>query len=221
MKYIYLSFPISEGMPVYGGRAKMGLKATRAISKGDSVNAYRFSMESHWGTHIDAPRHFFNNGKSIKDYPPCTWVFKSPQVINLSLKPSEIVKVGKWIKKIKPSNDIIVFRSGWSRFRKDKKYIYQNPGMHPEIGTCLREAYPNVRAVGIDWISVSSGKDKPLGREAHRAFLDPEGKGNPLLVIEDMRLPVKLPGFESIFILPFVVLGIDSAPCTVLGAHCD
>jgi kynurenine formamidase len=221
MKYRYLSYPISEGMPVRGGKAGLCIKPARAISKGDSANVYKFCMESHWGTHVDAPRHFFDNGKSIEDYPPAAWIFKTPQVIDISLDSSEILNLGKWTSCIKTVTDILIFRSGWSRFRKQARYVDENPGIHPDVGVYLRKKYRNLRAIGIDWISISSVSNKSLGREAHRAFLDPAGNGKPLFIIEDMCLPVALSGLESLFVSPLVVSGIDSAPCTVLGVFHD
>ncbi len=221
MRYKYLSYPVLEGMPVYGGKANIGIKAIRAISQNDSVNVYRFSMESHWGTHVDAPRHFFENGNSIGDYPARAWVFETPEIINVSLKPAEILRLGDWVKKIRPSVDIVLFKSGWSHFRKDKKYVYKNPGVHPEVGVYLRKNFRKLRAVGIDWISVSPANNKVLGRSAHRAFLDPQGKGNSLLIVEDMRLSGNLYLLKSIIISPLIISGADSSPCTILGVFYD
>lgn len=221
MKYRYLSYPISQGMLVYGGKADLGIKAKRAISAGDSANVYKFSMESHWGTHIDTPRHFFNNGKCIEDYPCETWFFKTPDVIDVVLKPSEILKIGKWIKGINPLCDILIFRSGWSGFRKYGQYVYQNPGIHPEVAIYLRENYHNLRAIGIDWLSVSSIKNRELGREAHRAFLSSKARGKPLLLVEDMRITSKLSGLRRLILSPIVISGIDSAPCSAVGEFDD
>jgi len=217
MKYRYLSYPLSQGMPVYTDKADLAIKAKRSISAGDSANVYSFTIESHWGTHIDAPRHFFDNGKSIEDYPCSAWVFVSPQVINTPLNPAEILMTGKWMQKINPLCDILIFRSGWPALRKNRKYVDQNPGIHPEVAVYLRKNLRNLRAIGIDWLSISSTRNRELGRQAHRAFLNPKSKGRPLLLVEDMRIPAKIFGLRRIIISPIVVCGVDSAPCTVIG----
>jgi len=221
MKYSYLSYTLFQGMPVYAGKVDLAIKAKSSISSGDSANVYRFTMESHWGTHIDAPRHFFDNGKCIEDYSCSAWVFASPQVINTPLEPAEILRIGKWIQKINPFCDILIFRSGWSVLRKHKKYIEQNPGIHPEVAVYLKKNCRNLRAVGIDWLSISSIRNRELGREAHREFLSSKGKGRPLLLVEDLRVPSKLSGLRRVIISPIVVCGIDSAPCTVIGEFDD
>ena len=56
------------------------------------------------------------------------------------------------------------------------------------IGMSLRKEYSLIRAIGFDWISLSSYKNHELGREAHRIFLDPEKERHPILLIEDMVL---------------------------------
>lgn len=221
MKYRYLSYPLSQGMPVYGGKANLAIKARRSISCGDTANVYEFTIGSHWGTHIDAPRHFFNNGKCINDYPCSAWVFAAPQVINTPLRPAEILRLGKWVKTVNPLCDILIFRSGWPALRRNRKYVEQNPGIHPEVAVYLREKFRNLRAVGIDWLSISSIRNRQLGREAHRAFLNSKHKGRPLLLVEDMRVVSKLSGLRRVIISPIVVCGIDSAPCTVIGEFDD
>lgn len=221
MKYKYLSYPVEEGMPVYGSKAKIGLEQIKSIKKHDSSNVYRFKMENHWGTHVDAPKHFFENGKAINEYTPDYFVFNNPLVIDIELSPGDALKKEKWVEKVKPSTDIILFHSGWSFFRKNVKYVKDNPGIDPEVGLYLRKNYPKLKAIGIDWISVSPIKNRELGRQSHKAFLDPKGKNNPILLVEDMNLPENLSGLKFLIILPLRVTGVDSAPCTILGAFDD
>ena len=55
-----------------------------------------------------------------------------------------------------------------------------------------------------------------LGREAHRAFLDPK---SPLLILEDMDLRAlnKHSKIEKIAIAPLRIAKCDGLPCTVLA----
>ena len=82
----------------------------------------------------------------------------------------------------------------------------------------MREKHPYVRAIGFDFISLSPYQNRNLGREAHRTFLDPEGVNAPILVIEDMDLSADLSRLISVWIFPLRISGVDSAPCTVIGA---
>ena len=89
--------------------------------------------------------------------------------------------------------------------------------MHLELALWLRQDFPAVRAIGMDWISVSSYESRELGRQAHRAFLNPDGEGSPVLIIEDMNLSKNLKNLAEVLVVPILIETIDSAPCTVIG----
>lgn len=89
--------------------------------------------------------------------------------------------------------------------------------IHADVGIGLRHLKSSIRAVGIDWISASSFIHRKEGRAAHRAFLNPEGEGDPVLLVEDMNLFADLTRMSRVLVAPLIVEGIDSAPCTVVG----
>jgi kynurenine formamidase len=221
MRYEYLSHKLTDETPVFGAKTYIGINVVKSIENGDSANTYKFSMENHWGTHVDAPNHFFEKGLKIADYPPEFWFFKSPQFIQIALQPSEILNCGKWIESINPNTDLLLFQSGWSELRGQELYVVENPGIHPEVGLYMRKCYPNLRAVGINWVSISPYQNRTLGREAHRAFLNPEGENNPILIIEDMDLSCDLEKLKEVMVFPVYMETIDSAPCTAIGVFND
>lgn len=208
-------------MPVYGGTALLDIHAIKSIAKGDSANVFGFLLQNHWGTHIDCPAHFFEDGRKVTDYPPEFWLFRNPQVIEVSLKPNELLQYNRWTEYINPETDILLFKSGWYKLRNREIYSFENPGIHPEVGFFLREKYPAIRAVGIDWISLSPYKDRHIGREAHKAFLNHNGINNPILVIEDMDLSHDMKGLQELRTIPLLIDMLDSAPCTVIGLFND
>ena len=67
----------------------------------------------------------------------------------------------------------------------------------------------------MDLISVSSYSNRSEGRKAHQAFLKPE-IGNPILLVEDMKLNIKGP-FSKVIVAPLLIDKADGAPCTVLA----
>ena len=221
MKYRYLSHIVEEGMPVYGGKAEIKVRPVKAIAGGDSANVSSVSIVNHWGTHIDLPRHFFDDGPAVCDYPGSFWFFRSPCVVPVTLKPSQLLRCDRWCASVREGNDIILFRSMWSRRRSKRVYSLSNPGVDPEVAEYLRSEFANIRAIGIDWVSVSPFKDRRAGRNAHRAFLDPGREGHPIAIIEDMELGGSMKGLREIIALPFRISGIDSAPATIIGAFGD
>ena len=198
----------------------MKINLVKAISKGDSSNVYSITIENHWGTHIDCPAHFFENGLNVVDYSPETWFFQKPFVLPLIMGENSLAGPED-MGKIPEGTDLLLIKSGFSCFRGTEKYTHNNPGLKPEVGIWLREAHPYVRAVGLDFISPSSYRNRALGKEVHRAFLDPNGPNEPILLIEDMDLSNDLSGLISVWIFPLRIGGIDSAPCTAIGVIKD
>ena len=65
MKIYDISMEISEEMVVYKDKPEKKPKifATRTLKEG--ANESRIEMDAHSGSHVDAPFHFFENGKTI------------------------------------------------------------------------------------------------------------------------------------------------------------
>lgn len=221
MRYRFLSHVIGKKMSVYGGIGNMSVEPLRSIDSGDTSNVFRFTMENHWGTHTDSPNHFFRQGKRISAYPADFWIFRKPTVVHVDLKPAEIMKDIACLEAVRDDADLLLFRSGWSKYRGQDIYGTQNPGIHPDIGRIVRRKFPNIRAVGMDWVSISSFRNRELGRETHRAFLDPDGEGEPVLIIEDMDLSCDTKDLVEVWVFPLRVEDLDSAPCTVVGVFND
>ena len=63
-------FDISQevfGCQVYPGDPKPEKKILKSMAKGEVYNLTAFSMCAHNGTHIDAPFHFIEDGKTIDE----------------------------------------------------------------------------------------------------------------------------------------------------------
>lgn len=214
----YLSYILEDNIPVYRNKGvSLLIKSEKSMVKGDSCNTYRFSMENHWGTHVDAPAHFFKAAKKVTDYSAESWIFKNPCVIRLDLKRNEVLALDKIKGKVNKVCDILLLNTGFGRFRGSDLYSFDNPSVGPEVGRWLRKERPDIHAMGFDFISLGSPKDRSLARKSHRAFLSPRSGGRPIIVIEDMDLSSDLTGLKSVIVAPFLIRALDSAPCTVLG----
>lgn len=221
MTYKYLSYPFNAFIPVYGGLESITPRKIKSIEDGDSSNTFVFTLQNHWCTHVDAPYHFFEEGKKIIDYKAGFWVFCNPQVLDVQLQPGELLKWKTIANKVNAKADLLLLKSGWGQNRGLDLYWKESPGIHADVGIGLRNLKYSFRTVGIDWISVSSFAHREEGRKTHRAFLDPAGKGEPVLLIEDMDLTADFKRLSKVFVAPLIVEGIDSAPCTVIGLFDD
>ena len=82
MKYVLLSHTIDEKTPLYGNTPAPCILAHSRISEGDSSNTSILSIHNHTGTHIDAPKHFVDDGKTISEYTLDELVFNNPVVVD-------------------------------------------------------------------------------------------------------------------------------------------
>lgn len=217
-KVIYLSYPLNINTPAYGNECGMlELVPHKLIRRGDSSNSWMFRMHNHLGTHVDAPAHFFDSGPGIADFAADTWHFNHVQLVEIHAKPDQIIDIMDLAGDIQDNTDLLLLRSGWGTLRGQEEYWRFNPGIAPALGSWIREHRPLVRALGMDWLSVSSFAHRDLGRAAHRILLDPSAPGHPVLLIEDMDLAAIETRLLEVWVAPIIINGIDSAPCTVFG----
>src|SRR5690242_7563841 len=69
MKLIDVSVPLDANLPTYPGNTPFSLEPVQQISRGDHSNVSALHMSVHAGTHVDAPRHFLNDGPGADALP--------------------------------------------------------------------------------------------------------------------------------------------------------
>ena len=67
--WIDVSVPLREGMVVWPSDIKVQIEHRRSKLRKDGGTNSTINMGVHTGTHMDAPAHFFANGKSIDQMP--------------------------------------------------------------------------------------------------------------------------------------------------------
>ena len=215
-----MSYPVSAETPTYGNLPKPKIISHTSIAAGNTSNTYAITVYNHTGTHVDAPAHFVSNGRRVSDYLPEELVFRKPVLIDVPRKAGEWVEREDVEKVGSKNGDCLLIRTGFGIFRGRKIYRTHNPGISPETILWLRREAPKLRCIGIDSISISGFQDRVRGRRAHvAAFERREGLCKPLLLIEDMNLKVlnQETRIRKLFVVPWLVSNIDSAPCTVLA----
>lgn len=66
---IDISRKLNKNTPVYSGDPLFSMEEVFSVSN-DNFAVHALSFGSHFGTHIDFPRHFFENGKCAADFSP-------------------------------------------------------------------------------------------------------------------------------------------------------
>jgi len=216
-KFIYLSHFLDSNVPTYADEDKIVITPKTEISKGETVNIFSIQLtNNHIGTHIDLPKHFFDCEKGVKYYEPSTWHFQNVALIDIPRNDSKLIFSDNLPDNIDKNVNLLLIRTGYEEFRSEDKYWNDNPGLSSEMANFLRNKFPKLRAVGFDFISLTSWKHKEEGLKAHLKFLDPNKR--EIFVIEDMKLS-ELSNHKIVDLTaaPWLIDEIDSAPVTVIA----
>lgn len=222
-KQIYLSYILDEKTPSYGNRNQFNQIKKSDISKGDVANDTTIETTVHIGTHIDMPYHFFENGQTIEDFDIDFFNFRN--ILFIEINPKDLIIKNELLNELekienKEIYELLIVKTGICNKRYTQEFWESNFGFDPEIAFYLKSFFPKIRVLGFDSISVSSFQNRMLGREAHKAFLDPE---NPILLLEDMDLTKidRDKKLKSVTIAPLRIANCDGLPCTVIGEIFD
>ena len=215
--YVYLSHFLNKDTPTYGDRDKFTIKENSSISKGDTANSSSISFSTnHMGTHIDLPKHFIDNGKTLSDFEPGYWFYNNIALIDVDKDKGELI-IPEDINdtNIDKNCELLLIRTGFEKFRNQKVYWEANPGVDPSVADYIRSNFPNIRTIGFDFISLTSFVHRPIGKIAHNTFLSEVDQS--ITIIEDMRLSQLNNSPLKTFVFPLLVSGIDSASVTVIA----
>jgi len=195
-KFIFLSRKLSINTVCYNGVPV------------ESVKNY------HIGTHIDFPAHSIKNGKTVNAYNAEYFVFDNPFVCDINMECGNYIN-SECLKEfdIPQCTDLLIIKTGYGKYYHEEKYWNDNPGLDESIAEFLKSKFPKIRAIGMDFLSVTAYKNKELGRKAHVAFLsEPE-----ILLIEDMLIPNEISSFKRIIAAPLLIDSADGVPCCVIA----
>jgi arylformamidase len=204
MKLIDVSVPIDANLPTYPGNTPYTLEAVKRIARGDSSNVSTLHMSAHSGTHVDAPRHFFDNGPGVEGLALEMLVGRT-RVVEA---PSRKAVSAEALAGIDFSEDVrVLIKTSNSRLWGSPEFHRDYAGVTEDGAKYLLEH--GIKLVGVDYLSVEEFK-KP-GAPAHHILL-----GAGIIVIEGLNLRDVEPGIYEMFCLPLPVVGSDGAPARVI-----
>jgi len=171
-------------------------------------------MVVHIGTHVDAPRHFFNDGPAFHEI-PLDRLTGPGLVISIAKTAGEMIEVSDLMPsatQIMPG-DIVALETGWAKFAQTPAY-HDHPYLSPTAAQWLVDR--KVKLLACDLPT----PDMPLCRRpdkydwpAHHVLL-----GNGVLVAENLTGLAQLAGERVEFV--FSALNIeesDGAPARIMA----
>jgi arylformamidase len=204
MKLIDVSVPLDSNTPTYPGNTAFSLEPIKRLARGDSSNVSSLHFSAHAGTHVDAPRHFFDDGSGAEAL-PLEMLCGRARVIELTTRkaitPDDLAGIDL-------NEDVRVL------LKTHNSRLWGSPEFYPDfIGVSDAGARylveRGVKVLGVDYLSVEAYKTP--GAPAHHALL-----GAGTIVIEGLNLRDVEPGVYEMFCLPLAVVGSDGAPARVV-----
>lgn len=198
-----ISVPLRSGGVVYPGNPAISITAQQAISQGAGANVSRIDMGSHSGTHVDAPKHFFDDSAGADTLP-----------LDVLMGPARLIAVDDAVKSVGETelraHDLRGVTRVLIRTRNSAWLASGSTEFHPDYTFLSPEgaAYLvglGVRLVGVDYLSVEqfhSGHHR-----THRTLL-----GADVVIVEGLVLTEPPPGDYELRCLPLRLTGLDGAP---------
>ena len=202
-----ISVTISPQIPVWPDDPAVEVKLTRSIDRGDHANGSWLGLSAHTGTHVDAPHHFLNDGRTVESLPldvltgPC-FVEQLPdpvEAITQEVLDRQFISEGTKRVLFGTANSHL-WAHGEKAFHKDFVGITE--------GGARWLVDHGIKLVGVDYLSVA-----PFGHSGptHRVLLEAG-----VVIVEGLNLSQVPRGFYDLYCLPLKIAGCDGAPARAI-----
>ena len=202
MSRIYdISVPIRSGGLVYPGNPDIEITLQQAVANGASANVSTIRFGSHTGTHVDAARHFFDDGQPVDRIP-----------LDRLIGPALLIKFSDDVRAIGAAElrehslggqKRVLLGTRNSAFLSRREFVKDYTYLAPDGAQYLVDE--GVELVGIDYLSIEqfhSGHHR-----THRTLLE-----KSVVIVEGLDLSAPAAGNYQFVCLPLRIEGCDGAP---------
>lgn len=219
--FVHLSHILDPDGPHWPSSPTLSYDHHSVLGEDGDSNDYISHLPNHFGTHMDAPRHFVPDGVTFAELPAERFNFDGDEILLLDIPEKGAPKSIVTIEDMEPYLEdfegirMLLIRTGFERYRTENPEVYMSEGpcLDPDLCKWLATE-TRVQCVGFDWISVGAPWND-LGTEAHRQLLG-YYRDNFITAIEDLSLePVGDAWIDFITLGPLRIKGIDSSQVSV------
>ena len=199
MKIYDISMEISEVMAVYKNKLEKRPKMSVARTLKEGANESKLEIFVHTGSHVDAPYHVLQNGKTIEKISLDKFMGKCV-VLDFTKAKNAITKTHFQKIKLKiQKNDIVLLKT---RNKLDKKFDFNFTYLEKSGAEYL--ASKKIKAVGIDNLGIERNQKN---HETHKIMLK-----NNILIFEGLDLSKVNQGRYFFHGLPLKIRKGDASP---------
>ena len=202
-----ISLTLSPDLPTWPGDPALELELFESMDKGAHVNVTKISTSVHVGTHVDAPHHFLNDGRTVEGLSldvltgPC-YVVQLPDGIDaITAEVLDRTEVTSEMKRV-------LFGT-----RNSHLWARSETGFQTDFVAITEDGAEwlvsrGIQLVGVDYLSVAPyGDSEPT----HKVLL-----GAGVVIVEGLNLASVLRGFYHLYCLPLKIAGCDGAPARAI-----
>ncbi len=220
-----ISYPIEDNGINWPGCPGYSWEPVKSFEDGALCNTATVSIFGHFGTHMDAPRHYKRDGLRIGDLPFFeSFIYDRVLLLDIPKGAGEKVMAGElspYAEAIGKA-DLLCIRTGADRMRREDPETYNTngPAISAEAARYLMDNFRgSLKAVALDFLSLAAPSDTKDGDLAHQYMLGVYHDGY-ILIIEDCDLsglPAEGKGIRRVFAIPPRFTGVDSAQVSMFA----
>ena len=205
-----ISLPISPNLPVWPGDPKIELELIASMDAGSDANVSRIAAGVHIGTHVDAPHHFLNDGRTVESLDLDILTGKA-FVLHLDDNVNAITAKILDTAPIPPATLRLLLRT-----KNSRQWTLDAPEFQRDFVAISPDGAEwlvshGIQLVGVDYLSVAPF-DAPV--PTHKIVL-----AAGMIVIEGCDLSQVPQGEYELYCLPLKLIGAEGAPArTILVA---
>jgi len=212
VRVVDLSLDIYDGAPTFAPDPETSVVAHLRIPD-LGYNISRLSMSTHFGTHLDAPFHFFDEGETV-EHLDLRLGFGPAVVVDLRHKQRNEEILIRDLERNAPrlgSGARVILHTGWDQHYPEPHYFSDQP--YIGLDACGWLVEQGISTVAMDMPTIYPGEYI----KAHHLLL-----GAKILVIEGLARLDQLTSDDVILLaLPLRIRGRDGSPCRAVVLEPD
>ncbi|MFY0592615.1 cyclase family protein [Roseivirga sp.] len=200
-KFIDITFELTEDLPLWPGGIGFESKKHKTIPK-DIANVSSIKLGCHYGTHLDSPLHFIENGSDVSNID-----------INELIGPAYVIEIFNTNVISASHLESVDIHDDCTRLliKTDNQALWNNKVKSFDEDFCALDQSAanwliqnNIKLVGIDYLSIQKYSHGP---EVHQVLLE---KG--IIIVECLKLDGVEKGWYDLICLPLRLTGLEGAP---------
>lgn len=208
MKVIDLTQTVSPTMSIFP-YSKPPVFKTLASCQEQGYAELELTLNTHQGTHMDAPAHALVDGLTLDQFSPDHFIGKGVVINCSSLGLREIAPTAFTTIEHIQNLDFVLFYTGWGKKWNTEEYLQQPPTISSELADHLIQA--GIKGVGIDAFSIEDMMS--LAIPIHKKLMQ-----HNILIIENLtNLDQLIDQSFTLYCFPMKVAHSDGAPVRAIA----